>query len=104
MPPHDSRRRTKLAHVTITASPMQTPETPDGLGPAGSWYWDFLMDSPLASQYLDVDVPALVRLVRLVDPLDALAPGARGTGTLSMEIRQLEDRVGLSPKARRSLG
>jgi hypothetical protein len=53
----------------------------------------------MATAYTDADVPALIRLARFID-LDC-----RGTadGTVRTEIRQLEDRFGLSPLARRRL-
>ena len=53
----------------------------------------------MASQYLDADVASLVRLARLKQSLlsDDVAFGVLA------EIRQLEDRFGLSPLARRRL-
>jgi hypothetical protein len=56
--------------------------------------------SPLAAAWTTVDAPALVRLARLLDRVerDQGAPAQ-----LCSEIRQLEDRFGLSPLARRRL-
>lgn len=53
----------------------------------------------MAAVYLDADVPALVRLARLIDQ------DSRGLadGVTRSEIRQLEDRFGLSPLSRRRL-
>jgi uncharacterized protein YerC len=53
----------------------------------------------MATVYTEADVPALIRLARFMD-LDC-----RGLAdsTTRSEIRQLEDRFGLSPLARRRL-
>lgn len=53
----------------------------------------------MAAVYLDADVPALVRLAVLVD----LNSQGDMPMTGLMEIRNLEDRFGLSPLARRRL-
>lgn len=53
----------------------------------------------MAGIYLEVDRAALVRLAGLVD---RAARGEAGATVLA-EIRQLEDRFGLSPLARRRL-
>ena len=53
----------------------------------------------MAAAWVDADVPGLVRLTRLVD---LTARGDDRAQVLS-EIRQLEDRFGLSPLARRRL-
>ena len=62
-------------------------------------YWATLWASPMAAAWVDADVPGLVRLTRLVD---LTARGDDRAQVLS-EIRQLEDRFGLSPLARRRL-
>lgn len=62
-------------------------------------WWRTVWASPMAAVYLDADVPALVRLAGLVDLVNR---GTATTMTLS-EIRQLEDRFGLSPLSRRRL-
>lgn len=62
-------------------------------------WWATVWASPMASVYLDADVPTLVRLARL---LDADGRGM-SDGPMRAEIRQLEDRFGLSPLARRRL-
>jgi len=53
----------------------------------------------MAALWLEADVPSLVRLAALVDLADSgdMAP------QVLAEIRQLEDRFGLSPLARRRL-
>lgn len=73
-----------------------------GLGdvvPATAAWWDEVWSSPMAAMYLDADVPGLRRLAALLD----LTYRGDARADLMSEIRQLEDRFGLSPKARRSL-
>jgi len=53
----------------------------------------------MAVAYVDADVPALARLATLID---RAARGDAGAKALA-EVRQLEDRFGLSPLARRRL-
>jgi len=53
----------------------------------------------MASTYLEADLPALVRLAEMVD---ARARGTLGA-TETVAMTALEDRFGLSPKARRAL-
>lgn len=73
--------------------------------PEGDWlpstleWWARIWSSPMAAVWLPADVEALVRLARLRDKdargkLPQLAYSA---------IQQIEDRFGLSPKARRQL-
>jgi hypothetical protein len=59
--------------------------------------WMDWWSSPMASQWLEADQVALRRALRLVDEA---ARGVRGTHTA---LTQLEDRLGLTPKARRYL-
>lgn len=63
-----------------------------------SW-WSTMWSSPMAAAWLDADVPGLVRLASLVEVVHT---GKASAGVLA-EIRQLEDRFGLSPLARRRL-
>jgi hypothetical protein len=53
----------------------------------------------MSDLWVDADVPALLRLARLVD----LVGRGDVSAALLSEIRQLEDRFGLSPLARRRL-
>lgn len=62
-------------------------------------WWATVWASPMAAVWLDADVPALVRLAMLID---TVATGDASVMVLA-EIRQLEDRFGLSPLARRRL-
>jgi len=79
-------------------APALPSKTPTWLKPTRDW-WQAIWDSPMATAWLPSDVPVLVRLARIVD-LDNR--GESTAATLS-EARQLEDRFGLSPRARRLL-
>ena len=78
--------------------PLLPRRQPTWLKSTREW-WAVLWRSPMASTYLEADVPALVRLAEMVD--------ARSRGKLSssetVAMTALEDRFGLSPKARRAL-
>lgn len=96
------------------------PRTERELGPIAMQYWETLWLSPMAVTFTDADIHALTRLVVLVDDR-ARAESAEGLleivesahgGEVEVivgrfggdaEIRQLEDRYGLSPLARRRL-
>jgi len=62
-------------------------------------YWDTIWASPMAVVWKDADVPALIRMARLQDK----AMRNEASAAELSEIRQLEDRFGLSPLARRRL-
>src|SRR4051812_15935594 len=62
-------------------------------------WWATVWRSPMAAVYVAADVPALIRAARLVAKS---AEGAANAAELA-ELRQLEDRFGLSPLARRRL-
>jgi len=63
-----------------------------------SW-WATIWASPMASVWIEADVPALVRLAEMIDDR---ARGQLGA-TETVAMTALEDRFGLSPKARRAL-
>jgi hypothetical protein len=60
-------------------------------------WWKRIWASPMATIWVDADLEPLSRLARLKDDFDR---GERGQTTA---IQNLEDRFGLSPKARRQL-
>ena len=62
-------------------------------------WWATIWRSPMAAVWLEADVPALVRLATLIELLEQ----GEATAMVLAEIRQLEDRFGLSPLARRRL-
>lgn len=99
------------------------PAPPTGLLAVHRGEWVRLWESPLASSFADSDLPALERLFQLRDEAlrhqragksRPLVPGSQGQEVLNpvlrqrdallAEIRQLEDRFGLSPRSRLQLG
>lgn len=62
-------------------------------------WWQTIWSSPMAVAWEPADVESLVRLARLKDEFDR---GEAPTSVLAA-MQQLEDRFGLSPKARRAL-
>jgi hypothetical protein len=103
-PPSRRRRRNHVAgEGALPAEGRQgpAPELPSGL----IWvewtrqYWALIWASPMATRWTEYDVPSLLRLAQLQQT--ALIDGDR---RLLAEIRQLEDRFGLSPRGRRLLG
>ena len=76
------------------------PDLPDREWlPSTLEWWRQVWASPMAVAYEEADVESLVRLARLKDDFDK---GDIGTSALPA-MQQLEDRFGLSPKARRAL-
>lgn len=113
-----------LAVVTEAADSSEVPTSPAGLLKATRDRWVDYWSSPVAKLADPVsDLPALERLFRLYDDLErtnrtvreqghmvlgskgqmVLHPLLRHTQVTQTEIRQLEDRFGLSPRARLSL-
>lgn len=89
-----------MAPVKLPAgSRRRAPALGGGFLKATREWWATIWASPMAAVYLDADVPALVRLARLVD----LQHRGEMTAAVLSEIRQLEDRFGLSPLSRRRL-
>ena len=74
-------------------------EDADSMLPQTVEWWRRVWRSPMASQYLEVDVEALTRLAMMLDTVNRDEGGSR----LLSEVRALEDRFGLSPAARRRL-
>lgn len=62
-------------------------------------WWRDVWRSPMAAVFLEADVPALARAARLV----ARESVGEASAAELAELRQLEDRFGLSPLARRRL-
>jgi hypothetical protein len=96
------------------------PWTGRQLGDVATRYWETLWSSPMAVTFIDADIQPLTRLAVLVDDRDRSESGAGlieivegnyagevevvvGKFAGDAEIRQLEDRYGVSPKARRAL-
>lgn len=109
--------------VSMASRPRLAPEPPDELLAASVASWKRLWASPIAATYVESDIDALGRLYQLRDERirasraarqRRLVAGSKGQprlspliayiATLDTEIRQLEDRFGLTPRARLTLG
>ena len=104
--------------------PVEPPDPPDGLAPALVGEWDEYFASELAqATFAPTDLPALRNLWRMKQEVHNLhahideepfVRGSRGQLVLNPAIRvrnallamiqQLEDRFGLNPRSRSSLG
>ena len=102
-PASQRRRRNKTVAVQklAPAKHRKAPPLPgaDAMLKSTLDYWAKIWRSPMSAVWLEADEPALERLAQLVD---SVATGDASAIVLS-EIRQLEDRFGLSPLARRRL-
>lgn len=126
--PEKRQRRNAAKDLAVVADGAaeapEVPSPPSGLLKATRDRWAAYWASPVAKLADPVsDLPALERLFRLYDDLDrsnrtvreqghmvrgskgqmVLHPLLRHTQVTQAEIRQLEDRFGLSPRARLSL-
>ncbi len=117
------RARGDLGLVALDGGEVEVPAPPKGVLKATRDWWTELWTSPLAQAYETTDVPSLRRLAELYDErkraYDAfkrqrLTAGSSGQPRLNplgkfiheldVEIRNLEDRFGLSPMSRLKLG
>jgi hypothetical protein len=90
--------RTLPPAANFKRPPALPKRTPTWLKRTRGW-WTALWRSPMASTYLEADLPALFRLAEMVE---ARARGELGA-TETVAMTALEDRFGLNPKARRAL-
>lgn len=109
--------------VNVTSRSRLAPQRPAGLLGASVAAWERLWTSPLAATFSESDVPALGRLFELRDERtrtwrvarrQRLVAGSKGqvrpnplfgmVASFDAEIRNLEDRFGLTPRARLTLG
>lgn len=126
--PDDRRQRRNkppsLAVVrTLKPRPLPIPPVPDGLLPSTRAAWSKYWNTPISRIVEASDEPAIARLFRLYDERErayrslrkrrivvgsqgqaVLNPLARYVAQCDAEIRALEDRFGLSAKARLQLG
>jgi len=105
VPKHPSQRRNRAKSAPwpkLTTNPhieFEVPQPPeDWTEYAKEFYWT-MWSSPMAATYTLADLPAIRLLVSLAD---AINDGLR-SGPKMAEFRQLSDRYGLSPMARRHL-
>lgn len=103
-PPGQRRRRNRVAGEGVLPAegrPGPPPPLPgEGWLDATRDYWTTIWSSPMATRWSTWDVPSLVRLARM----QQLVLVGESNHRDAAEIRQLEDRFGLNPKARRALG
>lgn len=102
-PTAQRRRRNAIAGVAKLdkvgrSGPVPEPKTTVVLCDVARDYWDTLWASPMALVYTDADVFPLSRMAVLVHERET-----EQTSAGDSELRQLEDRFGVSPLARRRL-
>lgn len=108
----------------VTSLPVRVPDPPGRVRESTVERWDEFWRSKIARQVEESDHEALRRLFRLYDEIERLWDGIEDMGrvvegsqgqprpnplfkqveSFQAEARQLEDRFGLSPKARLQLG
>ncbi len=100
-PGQKRRRNVTVRPEKLAASHGRAPLLPGAelLTASTVGWWETVWASPMAAVWLPADVPALVRLALLME----LSFLGEASAALLGEIRQLEDRFGLSPLARRRL-
>jgi hypothetical protein len=81
------------------ARPFKLPAVPRGWSATTRNWWKLIWESPMAAVWLESDVPALLRLGNLLE----LQTKGKISAIMVGEIRQIEDRFGLSPKSRHML-
>jgi hypothetical protein len=97
----DSRRR-RGGHA-LSDAPRTPPPLPKGLSASERAAWRELWSSPVAALWTSDDVPSVVRLIRLRARLDAEGVAAAPM-YLFGQVARLEDRLILTPHARRQAG
>jgi phage terminase small subunit len=105
-PPKTRKRRPSGKAVVLPAEPpkRRQPRCPSGLGDDAREYWAAIWASPMSIQYQDADAYGIRRLVTIYDQIIGMQKdGNPRYATLAEELRQLEDRYGLSPMSRRRL-
>lgn len=118
-----SEKRAEVLSIVAAVAESDEPPRPRGLLKVSRTWWSMFWASPLSKAVEPTDVPALERLVTLRDQRERalrvvrrvpFVKGSTGQDRLNplydviksadAEIRQLEDRFGMSPKSRMALG
>lgn len=104
--PDPNRRRTNAPTIPTTNLPAsgrkgRLPKSPLELGDAGAAWWRWAWRLPQACGWSVGDLYAIARRAHLEDVLAEAEPGAR-LGT-AREMRELDDRFGLTPKGMAAL-
>jgi hypothetical protein len=102
LPTSSGQRRGRGGHA-ISDAPRTPPKPPAGLTAAERAAWRELWSSPVAALWTSDDVPSVVRLIRLRARLDTEGV-ANAPVTLFGQVARLEDRLILTPQARRAAG
>lgn len=100
--PASQRRRRNAAPPTTKIDPaaqVKAPPLPPGMGERAAELWVEAWSDPVAVVWETCDRPALARLCRFRAEEEAGTAG----GVMLAQITALEDRLGLSPMARRRL-
>lgn len=102
------RRNKSASRTTLTVSEderiLKKPYKPKCPNEPGTWHvmaekwWDDVWSSSMCGEYLRADLPALYRLLSLVDRY-----WKKGSMEVAREIRLMEREFGLTPLARRRL-
>lgn len=100
LPKPDSQRRNRVPpRIPVVMLPADgRSQDPPPCPLRGDQWWNLVWASPSATQWRDEDVPAVSRLGVLLECFDTTHDPK-----FLPEIRQLEDRLGLTPKARAQL-
>ncbi len=100
LPTSSDQRRGRGGHA-ISDAPRTPPKPPAGLTAAERAAWRELWSSLVAALWTSDDVPSVVRLIQLRARLDAEGV-ANAPVTLFGQVARLEDRLILTPQARRA--
>lgn len=104
--PPGHRRRKNTGQAQWQQLPREGRKGKAPALPKGKWststreWWKTIWSSPMATVWQDADIDPLVRLARL---REIEASGEEVTAALLAQMTAIEDRFGLSPKARRVL-
>lgn len=104
--PSDQRRRRNKPEPKVTLPPgdsgREVPPLPflDEASDFTKRWWETVWRSPMAAMWDPSDALVLARMAQLVQQVSL----GDGSPQVLSEIRQLEDRMGLSPLARRRIG